>query len=120
MRCRSAALGIVLSIAQIAFGQSFNVDLDLNTDPELGGGPPSAAFGAAANQPGIWNSIAVNGSSPWLHDLQGVRRNVALSTWTTEGWSGGGYRDLRNTGDFALLLNDSSDLSTWRTWTFHG
>src|SRR5215213_752877 len=99
-----------------AYGQGFNVDTDLPTDPELGGGAPSSAFGAAANQPGFWNAILTGHPGPYgLRNLDGSLSAVTVST---VGWAGGGaWNNSANTGDFALLLNDSEEIGVGFQYT---
>ncbi len=55
---RAAVAAFCALGACFAFGQSMNLDVDdIGAPPEAGGGPPSDAFGAAAGQPGRWNSV---------------------------------------------------------------
>jgi hypothetical protein len=93
-----------------AHGQSFNIDIDIFFgDPGLGNGAPSASFGAAAGQQGFWNRCAYVGDPQSLSDLDGNATGVQMSYTTGKAGSGGGHASsvTGNTGDYALLLNDS-------------
>lgn len=98
----------------------FNIDLDESfAPPELGGGAPSSAFGAAAYQPGFWNAIAASGNPTLqLHGLAGQLTNVTITG--PAGGSGGGDNFPGNTGDYALLLNDGNLVGSTNSWMFAG
>lgn len=125
---RMLAGGCILVIAAAAAAQSFNVDLDDDdSPPEVGGGVPSSGFGAGAGQPGLWNSVLIVGSGPFaLRDIQGAATPVSVRVATDEtGYSGGGYNNPSNTGDYARLLNDATNVGTvvqggMKRWTFSG
>jgi hypothetical protein len=98
----------------------FNIDLDLEfAPPQNGGGVPSAAFGAAANQPGLWNSIPATSNGPTaLRDISGQLTSVIITG--SSGGVGGAFNNPTNTGDFALLLNDANAVGGpgFNSWTF--
>ena len=126
MKVEIRKLGIVLGFAaafvpKLGLGQSFNVDLDaFGGPPEAGNGAPSASFGAAANQPGVWNRVRANhtGTSP-LVNLSGNSTAVLFDAVLI---SGGGlaFNNPANTGDFALLLNDVGEVEPSGTYAFRG
>ncbi len=114
--------GLVLSSP--AWSQTFNVDIDLPGDPiEVGGGVPQPTFGAAAGQPGVWNSW--NGGSLSLFNTSGVPTSVVMSASGPLG-GGAGFNQTTNTGDFARLMNDYRQIGTnpfqtlTATFTFTG
>src|SRR5687767_14054893 len=78
----SAAITVValciLFVATRASAQSFNVDIDqTGSNPALGQGVPSSAFGAVANQPGVWNSyVATSAAVPLVDLLRSEERRV--------------------------------------------
>jgi hypothetical protein len=112
----------ILGCVGLGRAQNFNVDIDTNAPPELGGGVPSSSFGAAANQPGVWHSLGTNSNAAWLFDLNGIVRPVSVTTATPSGnLIGGGFRNETNTGNYAKLLNDAAHIDgVWRCWTFNG
>lgn len=120
--CAAGALGADAS------AQYFNVDIDCNNGdpPQLGVGVPSPGFGAAANQPGMWNlfdGISI-GPTP-LVDLSGAATGVTLSLQWTIFYSCLDYLNTSNTGDYALLFNDASQVGSLAgggtlTYTFAG
>src|SRR5688500_15693927 len=106
-----AALGLILLASPVeARTQGFNVDLDIAVkDPMVGGGVPSSSFGAAADQPGSWNRSHFGPEPRILRDLQGSLTDVVMTAETTTGsFSGLGFFNPINTGDYALLLNDAA------------
>ena len=109
-----AALGLLSLVPLIeARAQAFNIDLDIfSGTPAQGNGAPSSSFGAAAGQAGHWNRISavVGGTMP----IQTVDGQTLGVTMTVEGASGFGlgFLNATNTGDFALLLNDSATVNT--------
>jgi len=105
----SAALG-ALSCAS-AFGQAFNVDVGTSVSGGGGSGAPSAGYGGAANQPGVWNDLIGAATGPMgLLDLGGVMSGVTLSRNTGEGGDFG-FDNANTTGDVQALLDDGHDLS---------
>ncbi|HWP30262.1 MAG TPA: hypothetical protein VNK96_00840 [Fimbriimonadales bacterium] len=105
------------------WGQSFNIDLDLPTDPPLGGGPPSDSFPGAAGQPGKWNALDATWIGAFrLKDLKGNSTHVTLTVVKGSGSAGGwSYIYNGNTGDYALLLNDIARVSeTGSIYRFEG
>lgn len=104
-----------------AFGQSFNIDFDFpSAPPALGGGPPSAAFGAAAGQPGYWNAVWSTTTLWRLRDLQGSPANVWLDTRGLVGRNTGAWNFTGNTGDYAKLLNDGESVAPLSTLLLTG
>jgi hypothetical protein len=110
-----------------AAAQSFNVDIDQpGSNPQLGQGVPSSAFGAAAGQPGVWNSYVATSATVPLVDLAGGATSATVQiTATSTSPTTLGFNNPANTGDFALLLNDGAQIGTTlqggsRTYTFSG
>lgn len=104
-----------------AGAQSFNIDLDVGFGPPEGGnGAPSAAFGAASGQAGVWNRIgAASHSTAWsLVDLGGEITGASLTN--TISGAGGGSGWTGNTGDHRLLMNDYKRITIPCTYTFSG
>ncbi|MGI8924611.1 MAG: PEP-CTERM sorting domain-containing protein [Fimbriimonadales bacterium] len=112
-RRRAVFLLLILGACIGAAGQSFNIDLDLSGPGELGGGAPSSSFGAAAGQAGFWNRFGLGILPQQVHDLNGNLTNVEMTKeFKGPGGGGGGFAFEGNTGDYALLLNDGSDVGT--------
>jgi len=89
-----------LGAVSLANGQNFNVDIGAV-------GTPSAGYGAAANQPGTWNTLnfPFSGGPPVaLVDLHGVPTGVVVSE--TGGFTDGCETGLL-AGDDGALLNDN-------------
>jgi hypothetical protein len=126
----AASAAVVLSVLVMATGagaQSLNVDIDqTGTNPALGQGVPSSAFGAAANQPGVWNSYVATTAAVPLVDLSGAATSASVQiTATSTSPTTLAFNNPAHTGDFALLLNDGSQIGTTtqggtRTYTFSG
>jgi hypothetical protein len=117
----------VLFVATRAGAQSYNVDIDqTGSNPALGQGVPSSAFGAAASQPGAWNSFVATAAAAPLVDLSGAPTGATVQvTATSTTIQVLGFNNPDQTGDFALLLNDGSQIGTTlqggtRTYTFSG
>lgn len=113
------ALATFSSLVHVAAAQAFNIDLNFFGAPaEGGGGVPSPAFGAAANQPGVWNGIDASGTGQvLLSNLNGSPSSVVFA-----GPIGGVSNAFNNpnvTGDFALLLNDGRFVHD-DIWSFFG
>lgn len=113
--------GIVLAAAfacQAAASLGWNVDFDSRSlPPVLGGGLPSDSFGAASGQIGRWNYVPVTGGESWpLVDVFGNANGVQYHGEGMSGF-GGGYNDPYNVGDYRLLMNDSTQIST-HNWFF--
>jgi len=98
----AAGLGL---LAGTASAQSFNLDVGANQSAPL----PSAAHGAAANQPGIWFGVGTTAQTPVpLNDITGAS-TVATITPT------GGFGDFYISnpvwnGDDGLLMEDATDV----------
>ncbi len=121
-----AAVTCLAALVTPARAQSYNVDIDLQgTNPALGSGVPSNSFGAVAQQPGVWNAFQTSGPTP-LTEVLGVPTPATLAiTATSTTPTILGFNNPQQTGDFALLLNDGSQIGTTtqggtRTYTFTG
>ncbi|MFN0136962.1 MAG: right-handed parallel beta-helix repeat-containing protein [Phycisphaerae bacterium] len=102
-------------LASIAFGQSFNIDLDLPAG-HFGTGAPTNAFGAAAGQPGFWNIVAGIGGNQVLKGLNGVNTSATLQTSGDFAFRDG---NANGDGDFAKLIEDTFQLAgAGATFTF--
>lgn len=118
------AMVFVCLPAALAQAQYFNIDVDQpGLNPPLGMGAPSSAFGAAAGQPGFWNTLSGVSYGPLaLQDLAGNSTGVQVSVSASYSvLSDLAYNNPANTGDYALLLNDAEQvgsLSTGGTLTF--
>ncbi|MDL1927802.1 PEP-CTERM sorting domain-containing protein, partial [Fimbriimonadia bacterium ATM] len=113
--------GIVLAAAfayQAAASLGWNVDFDnRGAPPEVGGGLPSDLFGAASGQAGRWNGVPATAGGIWpLVDVFGNANGVQYHGEGMSGF-GGGYNDPYNVGDYRLLMNDSTQIST-HNWFF--
>jgi hypothetical protein len=126
-----AAFAFVTSLMLVsgrAPAQSFNVDIDQQgPSPQLGQGVPSSAFGAAAGQPGVWNSyLSTSTAASPLVNLAGAGTGATVQiTATSTSPTTLGFNNPANSGDFALLLNDGAQIGTTvqggsRTYTFSG
>ncbi len=109
------ALAAAASLAGTAgWGQSVNVDLDAFFGPprRTGVGVPSPAFGAAADQPGVWNLVEVTARGPIrLLGLDGRFTPVTYSSWGGIGYGAGWLNPRVGLGeandDFWLLMGDA-------------
>ena len=122
------SLNMILCLGLAAIGsvsapaQSFNIDLDIGVgDATIGNGAPSSAFPGAAGQAGFWNTVTANGphNLTALFGLDGGLTGVHMQA--TGGIGGAlGYNNPLNTGDYALLLNDSADVGNEVDYHFSG
>lgn len=127
-RAQCAALAITMvALAAPAAAQSFNIDIDQpGPNPALGQGVPSSSFGAAEGQPGVWNSYPATSAAVPLVETSGAPTLATLQiTATSTTPTTLAFNNPANTGDFALLLNDGSQIGTTlqggsRTYTFAG
>ncbi len=105
---------LLFGLGPPARAQAFNIDVDHSGPPSLGFGLPSASFAAAANQPGAWvgvDVVSVNYAIP-LRDITGALTGATVTRRINYvAISGGGYANFSNTGDYALLLNDFTDVA---------
>ncbi|TVQ63746.1 MAG: hypothetical protein EA379_03250 [Phycisphaerales bacterium] len=121
---RFVAAVVACTLTGAAQAQFFNIDVGLATQPS-----PSSAFGAASGQTGHWNFFAGNtpvGVPVALTDITGAATGVTLSRITNAGspsalW----FNNTTNSGDFAALMNDGSQVGTivqggWHEYTFSG
>ncbi len=103
-------------------GQPFGLNVDIDapgTPPQAGGGRPSSSFAAAGGQPGYWNAIPLLHQGPLpLFGLGGEPTTAALSM--AGGYTGLAYNLPINTGDFALLLNDATQIGEFLRYTVSG
>jgi hypothetical protein len=118
-----ALAGLVAPCAP-AFGQSFNLDVGGNGTYPL----PSNAYGAAANQPGVWVSVGTTGQVPVaVNDINGNATGVTIQP--QGGW--GDFALGNNptwSGDDERLIEDATDVGgLWQgapggsiTWTITG
>ncbi|GIV01289.1 MAG: hypothetical protein KatS3mg015_0119 [Fimbriimonadales bacterium] len=105
-------------VAGFATPQSFNVDLDglFFPGPPSPTGVPRPSFGAAAEQPGLWNQVYILARGPIpLQDASGRWTGVTFSAWGGVG-SGGGWANPRWSlgevnDDFWLLMGDAADIN---------
>lgn len=99
-------LAAMVVTSGFASAQSFNVDFDW----PLGGGAgvPSAGYGAAAGQPGVWNGVGFTLANPGpfgLVSLAGAPTGVLISQ---QGATGSlNYFNGITTGDFDRLIDDA-------------
>lgn len=101
-------VGAFLVGVSMSQAQSMNLDLDeFGGTEQTGNGTPSAAFGAAANQPGYWNRVYAGGppNATTLSGLDGLPTTCQI---TASGGIGayGGYNNPNLSGDFRLLMGD--------------
>src|SRR5688572_12561665 len=103
LRLWAVAAGAAISASGAT--QSFNIDINSSAEPELGGGPPSNAFGAASGQTGYWNAVPLLAPGPLpLQSLSGGATTVQITM--AGGFTGYAFRFEGNTGDHAKLMND--------------
>ena len=117
------ALIVIASLSHIgARGQSINIDLDEMGGTELtGNGVPSSSYGAAANQPGVWNRV-YEGGPPNLTPLVGLDGLPTSCRIIATGGigSGGGFNNSGISGDYRLLMGDFADVGDPVTYHFSG
>jgi len=121
---RFVAAVVACTLTGAAQAQFFNIDVGLATQPS-----PSSAFGAASGQTGHWNFFAGNtpvGVPVALTDITGAATGVTLSRIANAGSPGAlWFNNTTNSGDFAALMNDGSQVGTivqggWHEYTFSG
>jgi hypothetical protein len=97
----SAFVLIALAVcAQAVSAQSFNVDAGYDVVSV-----PSAGYGAAAAQPGVWNGVRQLPTA--LNDTAGVLTGVIISGQPISAFTGGFSNNPGTTGDDQLLMDDS-------------
>lgn len=101
----SAVFGMLLLAVSAVSAQSFNIDV--NFAGGAGSGVPSSSFGAAANQPGVWNSVGAIGSTS-LVDIQGASTGVSMLIQANAVMHAAD--DANATGDYAKLVEDGFKL----------
>jgi hypothetical protein len=108
---------LALGLASSASAQSFNIDI--GTQPAFSP-VPGTTYGAAAMQPGTWNSVAPILAAPAaLVDLTGALSGVSLSQ--QGGVGAGAFDNPGTTGDDQALLDDYQDIGpagTTTSWSF--
>lgn len=107
------AIGLTMwcALAISAMGQSFNIDIGTATFGAAGFGPPDAAFGGAADQPGFWNNMTGTLTLPvTLNDLNGT---ATTATLTRSSGGGGNYAaaNSNTTHGYNQLLDDAQDIN---------
>jgi hypothetical protein len=109
-------LGLLPLVASApALAQSFNLDVGLNTTYPV----PGSAYGAAAGQPGVWNSVAPTAGATSLVNVAGGATAVTISASGGTAFESNG--NPGPTGDDQSLMRDVSDPSfTGQTWTISG
>lgn len=119
-RAAAGAASLALTCAA-ASAQSFNVDVG-----SVSQGSPSAAYGAGASQPGVWNAVDgfTIGTSFPLDDLSGASTGITVSYTITGNTTGNFFFNNGGTlGDDGLLMDDLlnvGDGASTSTWTFSG
>lgn len=106
---------LLVGLGPAARAQGFNIDVNTSGPTYLGGGLPSASFGAGANQPGVWTGISVSGQNypMLLRDISGALTGAFVTRRVnTVGTGGGSFANFSNTGDYARLLNDFTQVAT--------
>ena len=98
----------------LASAQSLNIDVGV-TFPV-----PSSTFGAAAAQPGVWNSVdAGQAGATALVDLAGVATGVTIQRSNGSG-SEMSWNNPGTNGDDAALMDDGDDPGLGSTWRISG
>lgn len=109
MRFAIGLLGSALSFCLVTSAQAQSFNIDINSTAGL---VPSSAFGAAAGQAGVWNSVDGGVTPQALVDLSG---NATGVTWTSA-FSNGIFASLTNLPgadtETVNLLTDVLDLET--------
>ncbi|MBL9031791.1 MAG: hypothetical protein JNM80_08795 [Phycisphaerae bacterium] len=110
-------LGMAATLALVAgqaCGQSFNIDIDGTSGASAG--VPSSSFGAAAGQPGVWNSIkSTSPTNVPLVDLAGNATPVTITRATNGTFAQA--NSVSTSGNFEKLLDDYQVISVG-TMTF--
>ncbi|MFO0783503.1 MAG: hypothetical protein U0636_07450 [Phycisphaerales bacterium] len=110
MRLTLGPLVASAALCASAAAQSFNIDIG-NATPA-----PSSAYGAAANQAGVWN-VYTGGTLNNLQDLGGNSTSVSL---TGTGGILGGFNDPGTFGDDEALMDDGMVVPFMETYTLSG
>src|SRR5262245_17433578 len=108
----------ILATAGAAFGQSYNVDLNVTSGS--GVGAPAASFGGAAGTSGTWNSItSASAMTAALVDTTGANAGVTFTRSRSTGFSS--TNNPATTGDFDKLMDDYQEtaVGTAMTYTFN-
>lgn len=107
-------LVLVLALSKPTTAQGVNVDIGVASPG------PSASFGAAAGQPGVWNAVSGAASGPVaLVNLAGSASAVTL-TRTSGSASDVAVDNPGTSGNDELLMDDITYPLTTSTWTIGG
>ena len=107
------SFGLLLVTAATGNAQSFNVDYGSAF------GTPSSSYGAAANQPGLWNAVDANTPPVALKDVDGNATRVRVFEQLPFGPAS--FDDPATSGDDEALMDDYLDLhSVPHTFEIHG
>src|SRR5688572_23675285 len=117
-RLKAVAICWLVMCSAIVGALGYNVDIDSSSFPEGGGGVPSSSFGAAAGQAGHWNGFSGIQANLALIDTTGAWTGVTIDS--VGFFSGGGWNNPVNTGDYRSLLNDADDISVDCQYTING
>ena len=116
MLSRLACLPVALALASLSTAQEFNIDFN------TAAGSPSAAYGAAAGQPGTWNAVpavvTTGAVAPTLLlNTAGVATTVGVRlqaggtiTPAYNGFSNWNWNNPATTGDDEGLMDDCVDV----------
>jgi len=117
----TAVLATATALAGEALTRSgFNIDF--NATSGVGAGVPAATFGAAADQPGVWNSIGTAAIAPGtsfpVTGVDGVSAASLNITFTGANLTSVSLNNANTTGEHEKLLDDILDLGApGRTFT---
>lgn len=107
VRGKIAMLGLAAgqALTVCAMAQSVNIDIDRNTGS--GAGVPSSGYGAAAGQPGTWNSVPTADSAALpLAGLNGAASGLSI---TSDLAGGASSTSGSSSSDFGKLMWDYAD-----------
>jgi len=120
MKSQILPLGLALSVlGSLGHAQSFNIDIGANpTTAPL----PTAAYGAAAAQPGTWNAkSAILATAQSLVDIAGAATSATI-TRSGAGAAHFAFQNVGTLGDDQALMDDIQDIGAApavTTWTFN-
>lgn len=122
-RCGGLVTGMfaLATVTSVVRAQSFNVDIDAASGQ--GAGVPSTAFGAAANQAGVWNAAPVANQFATLVDVSGATTGVQMYWQTTTGTassSGWPCATCAFSPDFEKLISDQVQVPVTTSAQFGG
>lgn len=103
---RVAAAAVVCATAIPAPAQSINIDFDGASGS--GAGVPNAAYGGAASQSGLWNSIVFTFTNPGPFALADISGAPTTATVTQSGLIGSiNFSQSATNGNYKLLIDDA-------------